>query len=365
MLSSNGLTAARPAELLRTAPPARQAGLEPTASTSHAPQTRSAAEPDAAAEELSAGVATRLALRNLGTPGHRHLAAFARDPGSLRLTYRIARLRGLHAAFNDAAARERAAAMADELLVKAREGGDVKTLADLQHPDPFKRYVFLLEAEELADRTHAPDEIRERLVRASAAIWDEHQRTIQAGFHTARPLAWFAQHEREWDEFRQIYFNWILHGTSLSTTFKSLLQKFGPQRMRYAVDTLRQALVADLASPVVNADWARLVQQQGDLERNRTIWSLVVGAEDFLTRLNRRPVPEHQVMTFVSEALDYACLGAGERRLHTLCMAASPGAEIDEALRWRVRAFLKRELLATLWSSAEARDTLFPPVPIR
>jgi hypothetical protein len=338
---------------------------EPAPSTLPARQAGSAAELATAAEELSFGVSTRLALRNLGTPGHRHLAAFGRDPGSLRQIYRIARLRGLHAAFNDAAAREHAAARAHELLMKAREGGDVKALADLQHPDPFKRYVFLLEAEELADRAKDPADVRGRLTRASAALWDEHQRTIQAGFHTARPLARFAQHEREWDEFREIYFNWVIHGGSLSATFRNLLQKFGPQRMRDAVNALRQALVADLASPVVHTDWARMVQQQGDLERNRTIWSLMVEAHDFLSRLNRRPTPDHQVMTFVSEALDYACLGASERRLHALCLAASPGAPVNEALRWRVRNFLKQELLATLWPSAEARDALFSPAPVR
>jgi type III secretion system YopN/LcrE/InvE/MxiC family regulator len=365
MISSSGLTAFRSAEPVRAAPHARQAGPEPTPSTLHAPQPGSAAELAAAAEELGLGVSTRLALRNLGTPGHRHLATFARDPGSLRQVYRIARLRGLHAAFDDAAAREQAATRADELLAKAREGGDVKVLADQQHPDPFRRYVHLLEAEELAGRTDAATDVRERLARASQAVWQEHQRTIQAGFHTARPLVRFAQREREWDEFREIYFNWVVHGGSLPTTFKNLLQKFGPERMREAVDTLRQALVADLASPVVNADWARMVQQQADLERNRMIWSLVAGADEFLARLNQRPAPEHQVMSFVSEALDYACGSASERRLHALCMAASPGAEIDEALRWRVRAFLQRDVLATLWPSAEARDAVFLPALIR
>lgn len=366
MISSSALTAFRPAEPVRAAPQARQAGPEPTPSTLHAPQPGSAAALAAAAEELGLGVATRLALRNLGTPGHRHLATLGRDPGSLRQVYRIARLRGLHAAFNDAAAREQAAARAQELLVKAREGGDVKGLADLQHADPFKRYVHLLEAEELAGRTDASADVRERLARAAETMWEEHQRTIQGGFHTAGPLVRFAQREREWDEFREIYFNWVVfHGASLPATFKNLLQKFGPERMRDAVDTLRQALVADLASPLVNADWARMVQQQADLERNRTIWSLVVGADDFLTRMNRRATPEHQVMAFVSEALDYACGGGSDRRFHALCMAAAPGAEIDEALRWRVRSFLKRDVLATLWPGAEARDTLFLPAPIR
>jgi type III secretion system YopN/LcrE/InvE/MxiC family regulator len=362
MISSDRLEPTRPLEALRPALPVRPAGPELTAPMVHTPASGSMAALSAAAEELSFGMATRVALRNLGTPGRTHLATFGRDPGSLRQLYRIARLRGLHAAFNDAAEHEQAGIMAAELLMKAREGGDVKSLADLQHADPFKRYVFLLEAQELAERAHEQHaDVRGRLAHALTGVWDEHQRTIQAGFHTARPLARFAQHGHEWDEFRGIYFNWVIQGGSLSTTFKSLLQKFGAERMREAVDTLRQALAADLASTVVNADWARMVQQQGDLERNRTIWSLVVEADEFLAGLGRRPAPEHQVMAFVAEALDCASLGASERRLHTLCALALPGSEITEALRWRVRVFLKQKLLATLWSSAEARDALFLP----
>lgn len=365
MTSSSGVTAFRPVDAVRPAPQARQAGPEPTPSALHAPQPGSAAGLAAAVEELGLGVSARLSVRSLGAPVHRHLAQFGRDPGSLRQVYRIARLRGLHAAFDDAAAREQAAARAGELLARAREGGDVRTLADLQHPDPFRRYVHLLEAEELASRADAPADVSARLAHASEALWAEHQRTIQAGFHTARPLVRFAQHQGEWDEFRAIYFDWVVHGGSLSTTFKALLQKFGAERMRDAVDTLRQALVADLASPVVNADWARMVQQQADLERNRTIWALVVGADEFLTALHRRPAPQQQVMAFVSEALDCACLGASERRFQALCMAAAPGAEIDETLRWRVRSFLKRDVPAALWPSAEVRDALFPPAPVR
>ncbi|WAC74570.1 hypothetical protein OU995_07650 [Roseateles sp. SL47] len=317
-----------------------------------------------AAEELTFGAASRMALRGLGTPDRTHLANFGRDPRTLRQVYRIARLKSLHAAYQDTPWGAQAPAMAQELLAKAKEGGNVQHLADLQSVDPFKRYAYLLEADELAQRDPQADPaVRERLQQAQVSFWQQHQRRIMAGFNTARPLARFAQRGQEWDDFREIYYDWVLQGGGLAATFKSLLSRFGPDRMRDAVDTLRQAIVADLASPLVQADWSRLVQQQGDLERTRTIWSLVVDADRFLAAAHRREPTDAQVMGFVSDVLDYATLAANERRFSALCATAYPGGEVSPWQRSELTKFLRRHLPMEIWSSPEARETLFTVTP--
>jgi type III secretion system YopN/LcrE/InvE/MxiC family regulator len=318
-----------------------------------------------AVEELAVGVAARTVTRLHEGP-HRHpMGRIGRDLRSLRQIYRIGRLRGLHAAFEDAFWRDEVVAPADELISQARQGGDVKRLADFQAADPFKRYVFLLEAEVRARTESEPNlDVQKRLASALKQVWVEHEKQIQAGFNAAQPLARLSEHEQEWNEFRRVYFNCFVHHGTLAQTFKSLREKFEPERFRESIKTMRDALAADLASPAVLADRVRMEQQQRDLENNRTIWSLASDAEKFLHGLSGKHVPDQRVLDFVGEVLDYATGPANERKLNGIC-ALVPDAEPTEHLRWQVKNFMKHKLLLSVWSSLEAHDTLFPPSFLR
>lgn len=274
--------------------------------------------------------------------------------------YRVMRLRGLQTAFDQAFWSAEVAPQAQRRLVLARQfDGRSFDEAD-EGLDPFKRYLYLLEARELAEGTEAPG-VAMRLDDALDRLWEANEAQIVAGFNTARPLMRFASRIEEWDQFRSIYFAWVVHGEPLATTFRSLLQKFGPARLRSAIDTLRDALAADLASPIVCADRQRMQQQQIDLERNRTISSLVADTEHFCRELKAGspPGPE-RVMDFVGGVLEYAAGPANERKFNALCAIAVPDDEVTEALRWRVRQFLKKHIPLPLWSSVEARESLFP-----
>lgn len=312
-----------------------------------------------AAEELSFGVAAR--SRPLGAEKDTATLAQTRSGRDLvRQAYRILRLRGVQAAFDQAFWHGEIDANAQRTLAVVRRS-DGSPFDDADE-DPFRRYVYLLEARRQVDPAEEPV-VGRRLDDELDKLWLAHENEIVAGFNTARPMMRFAERVEEWDHFRSIYFAWVAHGEPLATTFKSLLEKFGPARLRAAINTLRDAIAADLASPIVCADKTRMQQQQIDLERNRTISSLMADTELFCRQLkaDQPPMPE-QVMNFVGGVLEYAAGPANERKFNALCAIVLPDDEVTEVLRGRVRQFLKKSLPLPLWSSAEARDSLFPPL---
>ncbi len=344
-----------------------QLRLQPEAPPAHAtsaPQKPADAEVEAAEAAEEAGLAAL--ARSWQTPGgardhHSASPLWIRDDrGNARVAYRLGRLRRVHTLVSDAFWGEEVGPRAAELLSAAEDvRRDVHRLVTFQNANPFKRYVYLLEAEQQAA---AGSDVAKRLQDAMDKVWSEHAPSIVAGFNTAGALMHFARHVDEWDQMRNIYFALAVHGDSLATTFKALLEKFGPARLRSAIDALRRAVAADLASPIVSGDRERMLQQQGDLERNRTMSSLMADAEDLQRRLwFRTPKPE-EVVAFVVAVLEYIAGPVNDRKFNALCALALPGEEIDEIVRRRIREFLKRKLPVWLWGSEDARETLFPLV---
>ena len=101
-----------------------------------------------------------------------------------------------------------------------------------------------------------------------------------------------------------------------------------------------------------------MLQQQLDLESNRTLASLLAEAEAFLRKELGRDPADKQVNEFVLGVLDYAAGGANERKFLAMCGIAVPNPPED--LQYRVREFLIRRVPMGLWRSAEDRETLFP-----
>lgn len=272
-----------------------------------------------------------------------------------RQAYRMGRLRGIYAAYDEVFWRNEVTPRAEKLLRAARRTGKVEARADAEQEDPFKRYIALLEARQLAA---GDTQAGQRLEASLDQVWEQHEGAIVAGFNTMGPLLRFSRDIGEWDTFRAIYFECVIHG-ELAKTFRALLDRFGPARLRSAIDTLRNAIAADLASPIVCADKDRWQQEYLDLVDNRRILSLIVTAEDFCREALTRDPEAEMVMSLVGGVLDYAA-GPNERKLNALCAILVPEEDVTEVWRLRLRQFMKKHVPLWLWSSAEARDLIFP-----
>lgn len=275
-------------------------------------------------------------------------------------TYRLGRLRGQHAAFEQLWQDDELVGRAKALVEEARRvGGDVRALADREPADPFNRFLALLEAREQLGLDD-PDAARQ-LDALIGQAWDDHGAEIASGFNTAGALMDFARNLPQWNYFRTLYADLMLSDVSLAAMFKALLEKFGAGRMSGAIESLRRAIAADLASPIVSADRVRLVQSQLDLETTRKMSSLVAEGDALCKQVQgERSTPE-QVMRFVSGVLDY--LGAtahAEQRLAALCDLLSPLDPTSAAARHHLREFLKLKVPISLWRSLEVREQLFP-----
>lgn len=298
-----------------------------------------------------------------------HHSPLGRDPRSLRRLYQTARRRGLHAAFKDAFWRDEAPEGGAELLARASRGrpdlsekeviDDLVRLAYAKSADPVRRYVFLLEAEHLARQRNSRDEVGIRLAQAAEQVWDTHRPRIEeAFFDKALPLVREAEQGPAWDEFRSIYFDWVVRAGKIDDVFAALLTQFGPERLATGVQQLRDALVADLRSATVCADVERMRQQQMDLESNRLMWSLLNDGKAFLTdkRTGMGPPPD-KVAQLCQEVLGYAAGAATERKLTAICKLVSD--DVNGATRTRVAEFM-RKLPLGIWSSHDVRHSLLP-----
>lgn len=278
----------------------------------------------------------------------------------VRQMYRTARLRGQHAAFEQLWQEGELVPHAKELIGEARRvDGDVYRLADRQNRDPFHRYLALLEARERLglDDPEAARQLDDGLARA----WDKHEAEITAGFNTAGALMEFARDVEQWNYFRILYANLMLHDATLAAVFKALLEKFGPSRLGGAIEALRGAIVADLASPIVNADKVRLVQSQLDLENTRKMSSLVAEGDALCKQVQGTASTPEQVMRFVAGVLDYVGITAhAEQRFNALCDVLSPLDPTSAMARHCLREFLKLKVPLSLWRSLEIREYLFP-----
>jgi len=306
-----------------------------------------------AAEELASGFTSRVrsyaAERDKST-----LDRNAHQRAVMRQAYRISRLRRVYVAVDQAFWHDEVTPRADELLKVARQQGE--RLTDSNEEDPFKRYVSLLQAKEQAG---GDTQVQQRLDNALDQLWEQYQNAIVAGFNTKGPLLRFARDLAEWDHFRRIYLECVVHG-ELAKTFKALLDRFGPGRLGEAIGTLRNAIAADLNSPVVCADETRWQQETLDLVDNRRIHSLIATSDDFCRRelLPKAPTPE-VVMNFVGGLLEFVA-GPNDRKLKALCAVLVSEEDVNEALRLRVCDFMKKHLPLWLWVTPEARDFIFP-----
>lgn len=317
-------------------------------------------DPVDAAEELSFSIAHR--GRTVVSQQETAQSSFTLDLRALaRLVYRINRLKGLNAAFDQAFWKGEVAQRGNDKLNMARDDDTVESLTDSGSEDPFKQYVYLMEARQLA-RHGEP--AAKKLDDALARVWDNHQSTIVAGFNTMKPMVAFAKDLQEWDKFRAIYLECVVSG-DLGRTFKALLDKFGAGRLRQSIATLRNAIAADLASPIVSADKDRWQREYLDLMDNRRISSLIASTSDFCQELRVGDPQPDVVMGFVGGVLDFVA-APNDRKFNALCAVLVPEEELNEVIRMKVRSYLKKYLPLWLWSSPEARDQmLFHAPPFR
>jgi hypothetical protein len=232
----------------------------------------------------------RPSLQGHVTPHALPAVALVKDPRQLRQFYRLARLKGLHAAFQDLGLREFATSKAEELLTAAREGGDLHRLVAFQHKDPFKRYLFLLEAEQLAqgvphdtDRRHLQACVQE----VQTALWDAHAEEIASGFDTAQSFLPIAHGLQGWDDARAIYREWVTQSPNLVALYRNLNQAFEPRQLRMGLISVRKALRADLASPLAQTGASRRVSQTLDLERVGVLERLMDSVDRFMKGARR------------------------------------------------------------------------------
>jgi type III secretion system YopN/LcrE/InvE/MxiC family regulator len=280
----------------------------------------------------------------------------------VRHMYRMGRLRGQHAAFDQVFWESQLATQADALLRAARRVDGVRSLAERQVADPFRRYVALLEARERLGPDEAP-QTPAQIDDALDEVWEGHEAEILAGFNTAPALMRFAEQIEEWDQFRNLYATLVINGEALASVFKALLERFGARRLARAVKALRDAIAADLASPRVSADRTRLLQHQIDLEGTHTISSMVAESDSLCRRLQPGDVAPEQVMEFVGGVFDFVAFSAyADSKLNVLCALLLPSGEVTEKVRGQVRDFLKQRVPLGLWRNPEVREQLFPSV---
>ena len=319
------------------------------------PQSASV-HPAAAAEELGFGIKSQ----HKGLAAQRETESLTRSVEERTLldrAYRLSRLEGVYTAFDKHFWNTEVSPGADDAAQAARQHDGIGRLGNTAKDDPFKQYIVLLEAKQ---RLGEDEPAQRRLDVALDALWAEHRLQIVAGFNTMGPALRFARDIGEWNAFREIYLGYVIHG-ELAKTFRALLSKFGPARVRSAIETLRNAILADLASPIVCADKTRWQQEHLDLVDNQRILSLIAAIDEFCSALPARDPSAETVMSFVGSVLDFAA-GPNERKLNALCSILVPEEAVNEVLRQRVKEFLKKHLPLQLWGSIEARDTVFAPV---
>jgi hypothetical protein len=312
-----------------------------------------------AAEELSFGIA----VRGRSQAAERESVSLnrPRDGRTVsRQMFRIGRLRGVYAAFDQVFWWGEVVPQDTALLERVHRHDAYQDPADTRGEDPFKTYVYLLEAERQA--TAAGDTAAARQVElALDKVWNENAVAVAAGFNTLAPMLRFAKDVGEWDRLRDVYLESVVAG-DVAKTFKALLERFRPERLHEAIGALRNAIAADLASPIVCADKQRWQQQYLDLIDNRRLSSLVASSSEFCTELLARDPEADLVMNFVGSSLDLAS-SPTDRKFAALCTVLLPEPEVNEIVRMRLRNYLKKHLPLWLWASAEARDQLlFPPM---
>lgn len=321
------------------------------------PQQVQDVDPVENAEEVGFGMVsrgmTRIAAQQQAS------AARGRDPRQhLLQIVRLSRLKGMNPTFDESFWRTEVGPRADDMLKAARgPGGSVEQLAGDGHEDPFKRYLFLMVARQ---RTQEEEPAAQTLDDAMERIWTRHELEVESGFNTMVPLYTFVQSTKEWDAFRGIYIDYVVPG-EMAQTFKALLDRFGPQRLRPAVEALRKAIAADLASRIICLDTNRWRQEFLDLMDNRRIAGLIASASDFCRDVQRHDPEAETVVGFLGGALDLAA-GPNPRKFDALCALLQPEDIIDARLRDRLRAYLNKSLPLWLWSNLDARDViLYPP----
>lgn len=343
--------------------PPSYVALQRTQESRPAPELMKLASPEAtrAAEQ-----AFSAAARPASSRAEHESAVFLRQSDArqvVRQMYRMGRLRGQHAAFDQVFWEATLGAQADQLLQAARrvDGGTTVSTQRRAH-DPFRQYVAWLEAQERSDPNEDP-RTRQRIDDALDSLWRDHEAAIVAGFNTAPSLMRFAEQIEEWDHFRNLYATLVVQGEALASVFKALLERFGAHRLARAVKALRDAIAADLASPCVSADRTRLLQHQMDLEGTHTISSMVAESDQLCRRVQAGGVTPEQVMDFVGGVFDFVSFSAyADSKLNALCALLAPQGDVTEKLRGLVREFLKQRVPMGLWRNPEVREHLFPSV---
>jgi len=335
------------------------------------PETQGATADNGATAQSRATEAARFAeqagaspTRSTGSKHETDSSMFLRQTDTrqiVRQMYRMGRLKGQHAAFDMVFWQGDIAKNADQLLRVAAVEGGLPQLADRRGRDPFEHYLTLLEARELAGGADSDDETIQGLDHALDAAWSAHAEEILAGFNTAPALMRFAEQIDEWAYFRQLYATLVLNGEALAATFKSLLKRFGASRLRRAVKALRDAIAADLASPFVSADRARLVECQRDLEGTHTISSIVAESDNLCRRMAPEDTTPERVMDFVGGVFDFVSFNAyADYKLTELCALLVSKDLVTEKERNQVCNFLRLHVPLGLWSSLAVRENLFP-----
>jgi HrpJ-like domain len=219
--------------------------------------------------------------------------------------------------------------------------------------DPFKGYVALLEARELASQDLI---VSGRLDALMAALWKDKSAIILAGFNSAPSLLHFAEKASEWDKFRQIYYDSVVSSAPMASVFKSLLAQFGPARLTSAIAALRNAIVADLAAPEVSSNKARMQQQLSDLENNRAMNSLLVEGHILLKSFSKS-VPEAQtVVDFLNHVFDFAAGPPHDAKLLDICHCmVGTAVPVTDNVKRVAREFLSTKIPTSLWSSLRER----------
>ncbi|WP_143073949.1 hypothetical protein [Roseateles sp. YR242] len=300
----------------------------------------------------------RLAALGLHLPSAPGAHSLIKDARQMRELYRFSRMRKLHAAIPEAEWRDYAEPRAPEVLNVAREGRDLKHFVVLQQSQPFKQYLSLLEAEHLLEATGGSEpEVHERIAAAQAAIWDSHAADIALDFHTSAPLLSITRSLHGWDEARAIYRDWVPQSNGMQSLYRNLHQAFGPARLRAGLVAMRNALRADLASPLVLRDRTRWQTQTIDLERTAVLERLVASADQFMDK-GVPDVGQERWGQFMSEVIECTAGQVSERRLQTLHAAAFPDRSYSPNDRGAVVNFLLKALPMDMWEQPEVRDAL-------
>lgn len=343
--------------------------LMPVQRPAATPSGTPAAPHPAAMPTLATSRAERAAMEHAlaqAAQGTRHKAdneplVFTRQGDQRQLVRTMYRLRNQYATFDQMWKEGEVDKTAEELVLEARSmEGDVYAAARRRQPDAFQRYLALLDAR---DRMQQFDDELATL-RIEAALeedWAKHQDAIMAGFNSAESLLEYARNFAQWNYFRVLYASLMVHEATLAATFKALLEKFGPARITGAIEALRGAIAADLASPLVSCDRVRLIQSQLDLETTRKMSSLMREGDAVCKKVHGERSSPELVMRFVGGVFDYVGITTySDQRFTLLCELLNPDDPTHPATRHFLREFLKSSIPLSLWRSMEVRANLFP-----